>query len=888
MTESTAPGGAIVGDAYNSLPRWLQFDPFNIFGLHDRQRSSGGPKRQQQAFENKQTTIARRGAWLPLCIGRNRIGPTVLAAGNRFSRQEVIGETVTGGGGGGKGGGGDDEEPKVEKIYQTVWFEDRWDGICLGPIDRVIGFYLDGKNILKSPISRPESSLPNPVAMGSPFSVKHEARPNIYWGNCEQPDTEAGSPISLGVKSLLDGPDSGDPESAWPWLCFIYQDNFRLGSSPIWPSIDFEIEWRIKNSPLVSSASWMDESMAGRGDWGVNPAHLILWLATAPSPWGAAMRTSDWNKPALEAFGELCEDEHLVMNFLVENGEDLSTAVSDILKDAGAVLAEVGGQVHVTPIREVVPASAPLIDDEVTSGAQPTNRIDMNPRSSTRLDFEFRGENVKLRTFDYALEDDGLAEKGFGFRKISKVELRTITNIYTAAQVADRRAMDELSQRRTFSMRMTHQGHKLIPGQAVRLGSIGLVRVTGRKLDAVSDSVEVNFEDDHYGVPVATIDPEDDDGFTPVFEDEAEPDTVFELIDAPRLAGPGAARFFIARHRANPTIEGAAIHFSNDDVTYDQVGVDRSNLAGGALLADLERYGENVIEDGPVIDAADVQEADQTNTLDLTGDEPGQFAGKQIVLIGQEVCFCRSLESLGGGQYRLKGFIRARIGTNNLAHDAGDRVYILSPDRFTLFTYIGAMPGTAVYVKAQPFVRNEIVDLGDLTPETQVVFGRGLRPLPIAFLNSVTNGSGAQQARTYVSTQDLLLTWAYRLIDLTKPTAGNTLPGAPISEVDSAPDGGMRIELRNAAGVLPNALISTYDGVVFSNTSAATILLTKTHTALKTLVLPNAFVQNVFGGQPTTFRIFSYQRLEDAGGSISNYESEALDVSIRRQDTATF
>lgn len=174
-------------------------------------------KQKNLTKDDKPTTIATRGAYIPYVLGLRRVGPVFTWAGDRFTRREKVE--------GGKGGlfGG----PK-----QQVYYERGWHVLCLGPAKKLKAIISHGKPIFVGPITR--ESHPS----GSRIDLGKEGAFEIYWGESTQPtNTDLGVGSRVGITSR------------WSFCCYVFWDSKRLGPQPAWPLLDYVLEVDLPDSP---------------------------------------------------------------------------------------------------------------------------------------------------------------------------------------------------------------------------------------------------------------------------------------------------------------------------------------------------------------------------------------------------------------------------------------------------------------------------------------------------------------------------------------------------------------------------------------------------------------------------------------------------------------
>src|SRR5262245_42699119 len=155
------------------------------------------------ARDDKPTTLASRGAFLPYLLGRRRVGAIVCWAGSRFTAKESLGS-------GGKGS-------SKKKQTQIIYFESAMHALCVGPVFKLHRIWLDGAegfNRTIDAISHPSGST---IDLGSQGSFQ------IYWGHHNQPtNTYLGDAGRIGITS------------SWPFVCYILWRDKRLGTVPRW------------------------------------------------------------------------------------------------------------------------------------------------------------------------------------------------------------------------------------------------------------------------------------------------------------------------------------------------------------------------------------------------------------------------------------------------------------------------------------------------------------------------------------------------------------------------------------------------------------------------------------------------------------------------------
>lgn len=178
------------------------------------------------ARDDKPTTLATRGSSVAYVLGRRRVGPVFSAVGKRFTRKEKVS-------GAGKGG------LTGQSSKQKVYYESGWHALCVGPVAKFHRITQSGKVIFEGPIT------PFSHPSGTTIDLGRQGAFRIYWGEADQP-------VDADIVSLIGA------ESGWPYLMGVYWVRKRLGTSAIWPLIDYEVEVRPIDSRLTASSPWIE------------------------------------------------------------------------------------------------------------------------------------------------------------------------------------------------------------------------------------------------------------------------------------------------------------------------------------------------------------------------------------------------------------------------------------------------------------------------------------------------------------------------------------------------------------------------------------------------------------------------------------------------------
>lgn len=185
-------------------------------------------KKVKPKFDDRVTTLATRGSYIPRLIGRRKMGPIFAWAGERTTRKEKVsggkGSDITGGG------------PK-----QVVYIENGWHVLAMGPCKKLHAITQNGEALFAGPIT--SDSHPS----GSTVDLGKEGSFRIFWGEFNQP-----------VNTYLSNAARVTVASRWPGVCYIEWRSKRLGTAAIWPMLEYEIECRTQSTILTQTPAYME------------------------------------------------------------------------------------------------------------------------------------------------------------------------------------------------------------------------------------------------------------------------------------------------------------------------------------------------------------------------------------------------------------------------------------------------------------------------------------------------------------------------------------------------------------------------------------------------------------------------------------------------------
>ena len=706
------------------------------------------------SFEDQPTTLATRGAYIPVVYGRRKVAPVIGWAGDRITQAVRRGK---------KGGG--------RTVTGFKYFEAAMHLLGAGEMTTLHAVEVDGTPIYQGPLAQ---------AAGSGVMISltdpHAGTAYVYFGErCQPINTRLAAGSGSGTEGI-------GVASRWPRMIYVEHRRAFLGNGPIWPEMTYDIECR-RAAPIQAAPDWIGESAPGAGDDGVNPAHALWTALFAPYPVGAGLDPALAACDCFNALALLFAGEHAPLNFSASGGIDAARFVGFMLQETQTVLPHAGGLLAPRAMREAVGAqlaALATVTPDAYAAAGPTIDRDHAPTTETRIAYAFdeRASGYRVQTLRRDA-DAAIAARGRLRERVRRLD--TVTDAATASIIADRMAALDLAPTTRVRVTALRAGVDLIPGDQFKLttpdGVTRVCSVTEAVRAPLGAGAAIDAVQMRYGLPPSITQPQSV-APTPASPGPS-PDTRFTALEIPRAAiGVDEVRIGVLRVRAGVESVGSTILYSSDGVSFAELGQNNGYTFGGVLDGALP-IGATMIglaADGPTITEfnADIAEAEDLTDPSLADD---WRTGRQVAVIGEgagaEIVFVRALTSLGAGVHRLESVIRGRMDTPQRAHAMGDPVYFVgafdgarvTPLRQTAFGLVRR----TVFLKSDPFGATGVVDPALVTAQQLAVVARAASPLTVD--NLTANGSPDSLA-SYSSGQDITLRWTYRVRDGVGSAAG--------------------------------------------------------------------------------------------------------------------
>jgi hypothetical protein len=658
-------------------------------------------------FDATRTPISARGSEIPLILGRRQTTHVFAWVGHRTVRLQL-----PPGGHGGKGFG----SSSTGKV--PVYHEKGWHLLCVGPVTKFYAVKVSGKVVWPkrgehAPVTPATTPSGTHLTCGGQYGTFE-----IWWGDRNQR-------VNRQLTSLL--PDQ--PRSGWPNVAYVYWVDCQLGSAPNWPNITYEYEVAIQpgETPLTMSTPMLAT--------GMNPAHALWRLLTAPYPWGVGLPTEALDAAAFETLGQVCETENLGVNVYADQGMLLGDVVGYLMNDVGFMLPQLGRALLPRLARPNMPNPVPFptLTQDTQVSALPEieqHHGDWAPDRSVVL-----FEDAAYNYLSMDVQNDVDVQQRTDFRvQTRKTTLQTVTNRNEAWQIASRiRVLDAINQQ-AFRVDAARDARLLLPGDCFVYPGVQQLRTGATTISWSTRKVEIQAALDPYSVHPGEYFPADTEtdytGGTGSGT-EAKADVIVMPFTVPgytfntpynRLNPDQSFALGVARVRADAQQTGADVYVSADGgANYTNVGRQDVAVAGGYLNAPILAsdgavfdHGAPLIAVGPTFTSAAPVE-DMDTMLDLRTDVMTWKNGGQLCLIDKELFYLQAALPINGG-FQLLGMIRGQMGTLIRPHQQGAPMTIFQPNAIEPLVSPIITPGARLLVKSDPTTGSDQVDLTTIVP----------------------------------------------------------------------------------------------------------------------------------------------------------------------------
>lgn len=714
------------------------------------------PKVTRPPIDTTSPTLTTRGSYIPLLMGPHKGGPAVVAAGKRRTRNEN-GALV---------------------YYESVTHVPP----AVGPLDRINQIWKQGKPILTTPIDRRTTPSGSTVQTSAGAII-------VHWGEHDGPlDTVLSQPKAEAGLGIL---------SRWPLIPRVHLLDWKVGYSPLWEDIQYDVEVRPAGSPLTQSPAYIEESAPGAMDGGVNPAHALYRVMTARYPIGRGMDPDLVDSTTLEAAGVIFANERLGIRFIAEGGEKAKDTIDSVFSECGMWMPLSRGRLAFQVIRPVDIETVPVLNDTMLAPPNVERGTQQGDLMSDRVTYLYPDRAKNWKPYPLPVDDDGEASES-GNRNPNDITFRCMVDRAAALKTADRKSLEQMVTLDKITFNGGFTARNLDAGAPFIVPGHGLLRLVSKEFSSTGAGVKLDALKDQYGVEGSGV---TIDETVPGVGSAAAADLQVKLLELPYELAGDDVRLGVMRIRGSSSAGSAEVLLSADGVSYSSVGLQAGYAFGGLLRTSIEEHSLAIL-DGDEAPEIIPFNADTVRALDLTGNNDDWFTGRQFLVVGDEVCFVRRLESVSGG-YKLDGVVRERWGTRRARHPIGTPVYIMRREDLQPVDSALLVPGSRVFVKTRP----DGVDVAGVVPSSVVLTGQALAPLPPDNVRPFE----------YTNAADVAISWTYRVREGGGSAAAERAFGVAVDTTPPEQEGTFTLRI--------------YDGGVLVRTEAGLVDPVFTYTA---------------------------------------------------------
>lgn len=595
-----------------------------------------GSKNPDLNAEEELSNRNKKGEYLPVVYGTEVVGAFAGVRGDRFT---VTRKTS----GGGKGIGG--KSPKVK-----VYVESGWHQISAGVHDKLTQITSNKEVIWEGQITR--EGTPS----GSTIVIDQDNYFQIYWGENDQP-------ICQDLVALSNIP----VRSRWPNLCYIFWGRRELGQSPIWEQHEYKITKGGTEHVLAGIDPWLIPNQErvndGDTDTGVNPAQALYHLCTAPYPAGRGIDPLMIDNEGLLRVAEVCQDEHLPMNFKSSRGQKVSSIIETWLADLGVQMVNHQGRLSFSVQRPMAPEDIPTLPDQWVSFPVRGDEVYHGDDVRKAMAYTYRNAEGEYAPYDIGFSVDQYADVDGG-TEVTRSPINMTTNTVVAARIASRRSQ-EASMTIGAQFKVARAGSLMYPGMVFKRPGGEVYRVISTEWASDKGHTKVDCLRDLYGSLTEdfVVTP---DALSRVAKDAAN-DLAVRVLPIPASLTPGSTTInvYVLRSRAHSGIIAADIYGAPAGSDAFRVIGSQDAPAVGLKLLEALQNNTTELDYGPLVQA---DNADALDLDDLVGSDALWQAGEILFAVGDELVYLRGLEPepagtwLPGTGYAVGNTVSSSVG----------------------------------------------------------------------------------------------------------------------------------------------------------------------------------------------------------------------------------
>jgi hypothetical protein len=671
-------------------------------------------------MSSQRLATAEQGRPLPVFWGQRRIGLTFISA--PFNQVvEPVTQTVS------------KKEDPITVGYN--YYCDFAALLCHGPVDRVVGVYLDDELVWSGDVSRSGTS--------HNLTIDGYGTLALYWG------TEAqGIDLELAKLSASSGERSEanavEEHPAYKGQCYVVARQFFLGYQ----------RTQVPNIELVlaryPTSSWLTGADNIGNDASI-PRIVVDALTHPRYGLGLPDTTDTFYRAGIQAVQTALIAEGVGLSPIIDRVQSCQDWLIELLDYFDLFYASTpGGQLTMGMIRAVPcndPEDIPTIDETCL-----TDPPEINVESIDQTSNEVR---LSFTNADAGYQEDSLTAvsqgnlQSLGTPSQTSMQRPWITSPAVADRVARSAVKAFALPKVTGTLRVLRS--KL---QGLTLGSGFYLSYSHYSLCWMHCRVTaVNWPDPHSPEAVLTF--EEDRGFAnsgyytpPAYTppqkpaNEPEPITSIRIVECPYYHATvkvHAATPYPLILAARPTklTNSAVIWAVKWEDTWARAGM-LTSWADHGTLDDVISVSSN----GPI--TITVDSVDDLET-DVHAQSPWKY--DWIAFVGNEILGIDSVTPLGNGKYSL-GITREGMDTVRAAHAIGSDVFIIRcehvPGAVAKMDAFNKKPGDTLQLRIQPSVGKQFLGNDEMTTQTLAFAQRTARPWPPKSLSGPASYTGAE------------------------------------------------------------------------------------------------------------------------------------------------
>lgn len=520
---------------------------------------------------------------------------------------------------------------------------------------------------------------------------------------------------------------------------------------------------------IIASDAYAHIYKPGNDD-GYNMAHIMAQVLFADFPHGMHQEQSLFDMDSLEDLGVLCANERLAGNIEARDGETADSILAELMTDIGCfiVLDPFTAKYKFVPIRTSTSTYIPHLGPDHILPPRPEITSVHRVKASERVLYVFADRNYLYKDMPIGGYDNNGAMQYMELARAKKVGLPSVIDFKTAKIVANRRSQEDLGSGAKFTIVASREARMITPGRVFTAEDVPhQLLCMETQVKQPDESVTITAVSNYYAVKTDASAGSPGGGNTGGPPPPPLPDLADAAVEVPMYLLPyGPQSLVIPRIRAHTNIASAAIWISPDNTSYTYLGEESNTFTGGILTSAMDAVDAWYTELGPTFTEIGVDLV--ARAANLSSDTAKWRRGDQLLVINDEIMFCRNVMNVSGDTWQLRGLLRAKYNTIRSDHSAGDYCFLFNVSQLQHLVSPFLMPNGTVWIKVQPRTDTAYAAL-ETCPAIEVnLYGNSLKPQRPSALRVSGNNN------YYVSGSSIAFVWSY-VSGLLPNTGGGTV-----------------------------------------------------------------------------------------------------------------